>query len=259
MLSSAARGAPKMLCSPSLSHSRPLRAQGSGAHIPEADIVEEARSLKNRAVGLFGLVAIFASMACSTVYYSVWEKLGKEKRELLRDSVEAVREDQEKVGETFESALEEIRAIYGLDGGELEKRYDRLSSRYESSVERAGELRGRIDRVEEIAADLFAEWERELESITDASLRARSREQLVSTKGRYSKLASALADTEQAMDPVLETFRNQVLFLKHNLNAQAIGRLGGEMTEIESEVGGLIAELQVSIRAADSFIRSLPE
>jgi len=196
--------------------------------------------------------------ACSSVYYSVWEQLGKEKRDLLRDNVEAVREDQEDVGEQFESALAEIRALYDLDGGELEKSYDRLNSEYEDSVSRADALRDRIDKVDQVAADLFSEWEKELEAITDPSLRSRSREQLDTTRGRFKRLASALESTEKAMDPVLETFQNQVLFLKHNLNAQAIGSLAGEMSSIEAEVGSLLDDLNSSIREADAFIQSLP-
>jgi len=216
---------------------------------------------RRRELGRVGavVVALIVLSGCSTVYYSVWETLGKEKRDLLRDNVESVREEQEEVGEQFESALEEIRALYGLNGAELEKQYDRLNSEYEDSVSRADALRERIDSVESVASDLFKEWEAELELITDASLQSRSRQQLVATKSRYSKLASALSNTEKAMDPVIETFRNQVLFLKHNLNAQAVGSLSGEMADIESEVTSLIADLQTSIREADAFIQSLPE
>ena len=203
------------------------------------------------------LLALFAA-GCSTVYYSVWETLGKEKRDLLRDNVESVREDQEDVSEQFESTLERIRAIYGLDGGELEEKYDRLKKDYERSVERADALRERIDTVEEIAGDLFAEWDREIGEISDADLRRRSREQLRETQGRYDGLEQALRRTEAGMEPVLTKFKDQVLFLKHNLNAQAIGSLETEVQDIQRDVDDLLGDLRASIAEADQFIRGLP-
>jgi len=212
------------------------------------------------AAALFVPVVLAVALAgCSTVYYSVWETLGYEKRDLLRSNVEDVREDQEAVGEQFASTLEKIKAVYGLDGGDLEKQYDRFRNDYEKSVAKADELRERISKVKEIAADLFKEWNAELDMISDASLRARSREQLSATKARFARLEAALDTTEAGLDPVLQRFQDQVLFLKHNLNAQAVGGLEAEVLDIESEVSDLIDDLQDSIRQADAFIQGLPE
>ena len=205
-------------------------------------------------------LALLALMTagCSTVYYSVWETLGKEKRDLLRDNVESVREDQEDVSEQFESTLERIRAIYGLEGGELEEKYDRLKKDYDRSVERADELRDRIDTVKDIAGDLFAEWDREIGEISDANLQQRSRTQLRDTRGRYDELEKALRKTEAGMEPVLRKFNDQVLFLKHNLNAQAIGSLETEVRDIQRDVDDLLGDLRASIQEADQFIQGLP-
>ncbi|MEM7355084.1 MAG: DUF2959 domain-containing protein [Acidobacteriota bacterium] len=199
------------------------------------------------------------SAGCSTIYYSVWESLGKEKRDLLRDNVEAVREDQTEVSEQFASTLERIKELYGLDGGDLEKIYDQLSGEYDDSQAKAEALRDRIDTVEDIAGDLFAEWEAELDQISDANLRSRSRQQLRATQSRYRELESALHASEERLEPVLVKMNDQVLFLKHNLNAQAIGSLDLEASDIEAEVADLIADLRVSIQRADEFIEGLPE
>ncbi len=214
--------------------------------------------MKKKTATMILVAAVLALAGCSTVYYSVWETLGKEKRDLLRDNVEAVREDQEEVSEQFESTLERIRAIYGLEGGELEEKYDKLKKAYERSTERAGTLRDRIDTVEEIAGDLFAEWDREIGEISDPGLRQRSRTQLGDTRGRYDELEQALRRTEARLDPVLTRFKDQVLFLKHNLNAQAIGSLETEVQDIQRDVDDLLGDLRASIQEADQFIQGLP-
>lgn len=61
--------------------------------------------------------------------------------------------------------------------------------------------------------------------------------------------------TETRIDPVLRPFRDQVLFLKHNLNAKAIASLRGELVQVESDTDKLIKELEASIAEADKFIK----
>ena len=61
------------------------------------------------------------------------------------------------------------------------------------------------------------------------------------------------------MEPVLKQFRDQVLYLKHNLNAAAIGALKGETVDIEKEIQQLIKDMNASIQQADSFIQGLGE
>ena len=56
------------------------------------------------------------------------------------------------------------------------------------------------------------------------------------------------------MEPVLTVFRDHVLFLKHNLNAQAVSSLKGELVSIESNVGRLVRDMESAIKDAQSFI-----
>ena len=59
------------------------------------------------------------------------------------------------------------------------------------------------------------------------------------------------------MDPVLAKFRDQVLFLKHNLNARALASLTTTQHEVETDVTRLIADMEASIRDAEEFIRTM--
>ena len=57
--------------------------------------------------------------------------------------------------------------------------------------------------------------------------------------------------------PVLSVFHDQVLYLKHNLNAQAIASLQGELVTLEHNVDQLVREMEDAIREADRFIAKL--
>ncbi len=202
-------------------------------------------------------MAALVLTACSSAYYETMETFGFEKRDLLVDRVEEARDAQDEASEQFTSALEQFRATVNFDGGDLEKVYDRLNAEYEDSVDRADDVRDHIDQVERVAEDLFEEWEEELEEYSSAQLKSESRSMLRDTRGRYEQLMAAMRRAEATMDPVLEAFQDQVLVLKHNLNARAIGALKGELASIERDTDRLVAEMQQSIAEADAFIASM--
>ena len=202
-------------------------------------------------------VVVGFATACSTAYYSAWEMLGKEKRDLLRSNVETVKKDQEKAADRFEDALERLRSLYEIDAGDLEKAYDKIKDDYEDSKNRAGDISDRIDTIDEIAEDLFFEWEKEIDEISTQTYRNKSRKQLEQTQKKYAALATSLRKAESSMDPVLTHLKDNVLFLKHNLNAAAIGGLSSEMDQIESDIEELIADMRASIAEADRFLSTL--
>ena len=198
-------------------------------------------------------------LGCQSTYYAVWEKMGKEKRHLLRDQVEKSRDDQEEASEEFKDALTRLKEMYGLEGGDLEEMYERLSDDYETCQDRAEIVEERIAKVERIADDLFSEWRNEIDQIQNASFRAKSAKKLRATQTRYARLEKALKSARQRMNPVLDNLRDYVLYLKHNLNAQAIGSLRGEVASIETDVDKLVSDIQRSISEADAFLKEFEE
>ena len=205
------------------------------------------------AISLF--ILIFSS--CQTTYYTVWEKLGKEKRHLLKDQVEKARSEQEKASEEFTDALTQVKEIYGFEGGDLEDFYDKLHSDYKSCEKRAEAVSERIDKVDQVASDLFVEWEKEIDEMANEKFKSNSRQSLRTAKKRYARLNDAMTKAESKMQPVLTQLRDYVLYLKHNLNAQAVGALKKEVGEIEIEVKSLIEDISKSIKEADSFLETL--
>jgi hypothetical protein len=70
-------------------------------------------------------------------------------------------------------------------------------------------------------------------------------------------MLSSMRKAEQSMQPVLSSLRDNTLFLKHNLNAQAIGALRGELTNLRSDIGRLINRMNQSIEDSNRFIQRL--
>jgi len=203
-------------------------------------------------VGALGVLT-----ACSSVYYSALEKVGLEKREILVDRVESARDAQGEAQKQFKDALERFKALVGYDGGDLEKRYEILSDEYDDSRKQAEAVRERIAGVKDVAGALFREWERELEEYSDPSLKRRSRSQLDDTRARYDQLVRAMDRAAASMDPVLAMLRDQTLFLKHNLNARALGSLSGTADQLQADVARLVKQMQAAIAEANRFLATI--
>ena len=213
--------------------------------------------LKN-SVSFAGFFLLLVTLlACSSAYYKTMESFGVEKRDILVDRVEEARDAQDSASEQFASALEQFRATVNFDGGELEDIYDRLDGEYESSAAEAARVSERIDAVENVAEALFSEWEEELEQYSRDDMRRTSANLLKDTRTRYARLMKSMRRAESSMEPVLEAFHDQVLFLKHNLNARAIGALRNELDSIERDTARLIEQMQKAIAEAKAFIDSM--
>ena len=173
------------------------------------------------------------------------------------DRIEESLEGQKEGQAQFESALEQFKATVDFDGGGLEKAYNLFNDEYEESEEAANAISEHISAVESVADALFEEWSDELDLYTSRSLRRASERQYKSTQKKYQRLLASMRRVEESMQPVLATMRDNVLFLKHNLNARAIDTLKGELGSINRDVSKLVKNMQRSIAEAEAFISTL--
>jgi hypothetical protein len=204
-------------------------------------------------------VSLLFLSGCSRAYYSTMEKFGVHKRDIMVNRVKEARDAQTEAKEQFKSALEQFTEIVQVRGGNLEQQYKKLNTEYTRSKDRADQVHQRIDAVESVSEALFKEWKAELQQYSSTSLRQDSERKLESTRRQYEQLITAMKRAESKIQPVLTVFHDQVLYLKHNLNAQAIASLQDERLSLERNVDQLIREMEDSIREADLFISRLQQ
>lgn len=195
--------------------------------------------------------------AVQDAYFDMWSTVGVEKRDILVDRVEDAQETQEDAQKQFVSALDEFSTLINFDGGELEEVYENLKDQYDASADSAEQVTSRINKVESVAESLFREWEEELQQISNANLRRDSQKKLKDTQLKYNKLLRSMRKVESSMPPVLTALNDNVLYLKHNLNANAIGALQGEFSTIKKDINILVGEMNTAIAQSNEFIQSL--
>ena len=194
---------------------------------------------------------------CETAYYSAMESVGFAKRDILSSRVKSARDSQQEAKEEITDALTEFGRVVSYQGGDLEAQYRKLAAQLEDSERAAEAVRARIRDVESVADALFDEWQQELAQYSSAKLRTQSEKQLRDTRTRYATLIGAMKRAESRLEPALQPLRDQVLFLKHNLNARAIAGLQGEVARVDVQVNQLVAELNAAIAEANRFIADL--
>jgi len=205
------------------------------------------------------LVAVFTG-GCATsrsLYYDTWEKLGYNKRERLADDVKAARDEQANAKKQFTSALEQFKSVVNFNGGDLEAMYNTLNKQYEKCESEAGDVKSRVQTVKNVGQALFDEWKGEIAQIEDSSLKQKSQQLYDHTNQSYKEMVSRMDSAGATMDPVLHKFKDKVLFIKSNLNAQAIASLKGEELKVGADVDNLIKEMEASIAQADAFIAQI--
>ncbi|WP_420855614.1 DUF2959 domain-containing protein [Vibrio maerlii] len=187
------------------------------------------------------------------------EQVGYHKRDIMVDRVEDAKSSQQDAQEEFTSALEALSALTNFQGGELEDVYNQINDKYEDSEKAAQDVRDRIAAIEDVSDALFDEWQEELELYTSASLRRSSEQKLKETQRSYNTMLSAMKRAEQKMTPVLNTLRDNTLYLKHNLNASAIGSLQGEFMSLEDDIAIAIQQMNAAIEESDAFLSKLEQ
>jgi predicted nucleic acid-binding Zn-ribbon protein len=200
---------------------------------------------------------ILGLSGCSTMYYGTMEKLGVHKRDIMVDRVKAARDTQNEAKQQFLTAMEQFKSVVNFRGGDLEKEYDKLNATLQKSESRAADVRNRISAVEDVSDALFSEWRSEIKQYTSDTLRKSSQQKYDVTRKKYTELIKAMKRVEAKLEPALAPLRDQVLFMKHNLNARAIAGLSEELISVQTNVDKLVRDMESAIAQADAFIASL--
>ncbi|WP_333918943.1 DUF2959 domain-containing protein [Vibrio crassostreae] len=203
------------------------------------------------------VLSIFTLTGCQSAYYSAMEQVGYHKRDIMVDRVEDAKESQQDAQEEFTSALEALSSLTNFSGGDLEDMYNKINDKYQDSEKAAQNVSDRIAAIEDVSDALFEEWRSELDLYTSDSLRRSSEQKLRETQSSYKTMLSAMKRAEKKMDPVLNTLRDNTLYLKHNLNASAVGSLQGEFMSLEKDIAYAIKQMNAAIAESDKFLAQL--
>lgn len=208
---------------------------------------------------LLNLIRSFLAKKIRTFIYSARESIGEHKRDIVVAHVEQACVGLRETKNEFEDALEKFKSLVCVNETSLDHRYNLLNRQYQFCCAKSDSVRSRIRAIEQVSEALFKEWESELNEYTNRNLRAHSKQQLKAARQNYARLIKSMQKAEAKMQPVLAAFKDQVLYLKHNLNAQAIAALRHEFIEIGIDISQLINAMEQTIAEASQFVAVLTD
>jgi hypothetical protein len=202
------------------------------------------------------ITQIFAKKFKS-LYFNAREAIGDHKRTLVVYQVEQACVSLEETRDEFADALKRFNNLLAVNDAPLEHRYNLLNRQYQFCRAKSDTVSQRIKAIEEVSEALFSEWERELNEYSSRSLKSASKQQLKTARQQYARLIKAMHKAESKIHPVLAAFKDQVLYLKHNLNARAIAALQNEWVDISMDITQLILAMECIIAEANQFVAVL--
>lgn len=205
------------------------------------------------------LLFCFISAGCENTYYAAMEKVGQHKRDILISRVENANEAQQEAQQEFQDALTHLASLIQFDGEDLNEQYQLSKSHFEASQSAADDVTKRINAVDKVAQALFDEWQEEIDLFQNPSLKYQSQQKLSQTQTKYKALIRSMRKAENRMAPILTALQDNTLFLKHNLNAKAIGAIQGEFTNIKRDIERLIADMNTAIKQSNQFIEQMKQ
>lgn len=206
------------------------------------------------------LLKSLLSKPLQTAYYQSRETLlGDHKRDLVVMQVDQACHSLKESRDQFVDALEQFKSLVRVDDSPLQLRYQLLKRHYDQCHYKAEQVTQKIQAIEHVSEALFAEWEAELELYTNRSLRTRSQQQLKKSRQQYMRLLKTLQLAESRIHPVLADFQDQVLSLKHNLNAHAIAALRNDFLDIGLDISKLLDVMEKTIIEASQFVSILSD
>jgi hypothetical protein len=208
---------------------------------------------------LLNLIRSFLAKKVRTFIYSARESIGEHKRDIVVAHVEQACVGLRETKNEFEDALERFKTLVCVNETPLDHKYNLLNRQYQFCCAKSDSVSNRIRTIEQVSDALFKEWESELNEYTNRNLRAHSKQQLKVARQNYARLIKSMHRAEAKIQPVLAAFKDQVLYLKHNLNAQAIAALRHEFIEIGIDISQLINAMEQTIAEASQFVAALTD
>ncbi|MEM9602179.1 MAG: DUF2959 family protein [Pseudomonadota bacterium] len=209
-------------------------------------------------VWVLAVMALSLVTGCATTYYSVWETLGYQKRDILKTRVERARDSQQQAFDRFEAVARASAPLASALDGTVDTagQVQSLRVAYRNAARTASTVRAHIDQVDDVSQALFSEWEAELINTASSTQRSNDHQELAETRQAYNSLIGAMRGAEAGIAPVLSTVEDSMRGLDAVDGELTASQVSGFLS-LQGDLERLTGDLQRSIDAATRFAERL--
>ncbi|UZP66610.1 DUF2959 domain-containing protein [Desulfovibrio mangrovi] len=208
-------------------------------------------------VSLMCILVLGAVTGCQKAYYDALEAVGFEKREMLVDRSEELRDTLHLVKTEFGVAFSRLGTIVQPDALAPDQQYEQAQVLYDSCEDRYDELRKGIEKTEDVANALFEDWIEQTTQHPEGSMRAASQKRLDETREAFRTMMRPVRSASDRVPPVLSALEQHVMHLKLNQSPQASENVIAELDRSQTDLQALLDHAQTAIDATNGFIHSM--
>jgi hypothetical protein len=153
--------------------------------------------------------------------------------------------------------MDVYNALMADEAKDRKKLYNSLQKEMENTEKRRATI-GEVAATMSAEADtLFKQWTDSAAAIENADLRKKSEERLAATKASYAEIGTVGQKASDLYGPFMKDLQDQVTFLGHDLNAEAVASLKPEAAKINEAASKLIQSIDDTITTANTNIGAL--
>jgi hypothetical protein len=153
--------------------------------------------------------------------------------------------------------MDVYNALLADDAKDRKKLYKDLQREMAGTEKRRAEIATRAGAMALEADILFKKWEASTAAIESESLRKRSEERLTKTKASYAEIRASGDKAAGLYTPVMKTLADQVTYLGHDLNPDAVASLKPDADKLNKNVHELVKAIDDTITTTNGRIGSL--
>jgi hypothetical protein len=205
------------------------------------------------------LFVVLLSAGCGTMQRATGERFSLARQDQLVSQLGVAAGTHRNAHDQVIRASEAYEVLFQplQEGGTYRERYDVLGVEFTRTEQRVREMGEATKRLERMARDYFVDWEARLYEFADPTIREASRRQLDGSRREYERILTDVRRTQARAERVTNAFGDQVRFLRHNLNQQALSALQQPAIELQLEFQDLLTEMDSAAEALDYFAASL--
>jgi len=140
--------------------------------------------------------------------------------------------------------------------GDAATEFAKFLAASEASEEQAEKLRDITDPMQDSASKLFQRWTKDMEAFGNSRMRQRSQSRLDETRTRFQSIVGATQAAQIALDAFHDDMRDHALFLRHDLNSDAVASIRADVRALNDQIRGLDTRFDATTAAARSYVES---
>jgi len=169
------------------------------------------------------------------------------------NTVKAIAETKQQLAKT----MDVYNALMAEDAKDRKKLYADLKKQMGNTEKRRSQIAEQATSMKSEAEALFRQWAESAAAIENAELRARSEERLEATKTSYAEIDTVGRKAADLYHAFMKDLQDQITFLGHDLNPEAVASLGPEAEELNEKADTLMRRIDDTIRTANERIGAL--